>query len=696
MFGLRSKSSNATAIRWPELHALLEDDDRRAAIAHDYPADHHESFLVGLRRVSPETAEELMSAGRQLNTAGPLSHCPTIAVAGMLNSGKTSLVSVFLSEQGRARSLRGETNDQGTHRFVLWLPSTWRADAELWSMLVQRVGDALGQPPEFLADDPAVAHQQYNNAEGDESALAVPLIATDAGLDRIGVGLLDCPDIVSDASFGRGAPEQRRELLRKAAAICSAFVVVTGAESIRDTTLSDLLRIAAELMPGVPRFLAVNKVRPRQTPDSVYVNSKELLESHRIDDLYAAYDFDVPASEPFIPKVDGQSSIDLHGQLPTFFQVSGDPDDNPPAAIPETQLRSRLLTSLPQSLDHSELFEQVRLALESRVRQLIWKDGVEGLQQASRENLNCIDHVRDDLLGAVLEFFAKKQPGGKITELRLHHSESIILQLSEAFAKAAPWYARFGMRLNSRIRRLWGGAGELIGRFTPSRIAQDTAAGIRQKFRDGKQGSLLTAPRLSDAVLARLAITDLPAASTEDQLQEQCDHAIHRFLAEDYTSLDEGRLQEAAAEVWSNMPVAKKVKAGLTPLAILFAAFGAALMVPIDFGGSGVILAASFKELLVAAGVSVAGAAWGGGLSIVDVERQAAIQQISNFLAVICDAFGIPRYETRKAPTIHVAERPLKLPVPTIDSQVQVEKTMRRWTVRDSFLEELEQHVRQS
>ncbi len=137
--------------------------------------------------------------------------------------------------------------------------------------------------PKCSPTRPPHAHAQYNNQAGQADALAVPLVATDPKLDEVGIGLLDCPDIVSDEAFGLGSPEARRELLGKAATLCSAFIVVTSAESSRDTTLGDLLRIAADLMPGVPRLLAVNKIRPRQTPDQVYETFQPLARNHGIE-----------------------------------------------------------------------------------------------------------------------------------------------------------------------------------------------------------------------------------------------------------------------------------------------------------------------------------------------------------------------------------------------------------------------------
>ncbi|WP_164100656.1 hypothetical protein [Candidatus Laterigemmans baculatus] len=691
MFRFGRASDPGSPIRWTQLLPLLEDDDRRAAVEREFPEPGRESFFSALRRTAPEAAESVLSAGRQLHAAAPLAKHPTVAVAGMLNSGKTSLVATFLSPAGRRRTLRGESNKQGTHRFVLWLPSRWQEDAELWGLLVQRIGDALGHAPEMLSEDPQTAHDQYNNQSGGEGALAIPLVATDPGLDAVGMGLLDCPDIVSDAAFGRGSPEIRRDLLRRAAKLCSGFIIVTGGEAIRDATLGDLLRIATELMPGVHRLLAVNKVRPRQTPDQLWENTRSLVEHHRVDALYAAYDYEVPAAEPFIPKTaEPEERVDDDDRLPKFFRVSEDPDDNPPATLSA----DRLLASLPASLDRTELFEQVRLALEEGLRKAVWDEGIDRLAAAAEEATKEAQRMRHDLLLSALDFFARREPGGKISELRLHQSERIVRQLTQAFADAAPWYARFGMQLNSRLRKLWGGAGDLVERLTPSQMASSAANSIKEKIKVGKQGSVLTPERLRDAIMPRVDLSRLPGIDSEETLIHRGSRAIERFDDEDFTSLDPHRLQLAVGEVWRQMPVTKKLKAGLTPLAVVFAAFGAALMIPLDFGGTGVIAFASIKELLFAAGLSVAGAAWGGGLTSGDVEQQAARQQLSNFLAVLCDALGVPRWTNEGTPiTIEVAGRKLQLPEPTIAPRPSADAALVQWHLRDEFIRELQQQL---
>ncbi|MCA9136538.1 MAG: hypothetical protein KDB00_07260, partial [Planctomycetales bacterium] len=287
MFGQKRRKT-LTQIDWPRLKALLEDDDRRAAVERLYPEARNESFLTALRRVDAKMADDVMSLGRQVFHGARLAEFPTLAVAGMLNSGKTSLVAGLLSRHGRSRTLRGVANHQGTHRFVLWLPQKWRAEPSLWQLLLDDFGDAVGHPPELLAEMPEEAHEQYNNRRGGADALGVPLVATDPALDDLGIGLLDCPDIVSDEVFGVGSPERRRELLGKASTFCSAFLVVSTPGMARDRTLGEILQTISDLMPGIPRLLAVNKIRPSQTPEDVLESFEPQASKFGVERVYGA------------------------------------------------------------------------------------------------------------------------------------------------------------------------------------------------------------------------------------------------------------------------------------------------------------------------------------------------------------------------------------------------------------------------
>ena len=114
MFGYRRNKPNHS-LDWPSLQSLLEDDDRRAAIEYTYPTDGRDSFLNATRNLDAQVVTELLASGRQLHTAERLAGWPTVAVAGMLNSGKTSLVATFLSEEGQARTKSLATGPVSSH-----------------------------------------------------------------------------------------------------------------------------------------------------------------------------------------------------------------------------------------------------------------------------------------------------------------------------------------------------------------------------------------------------------------------------------------------------------------------------------------------------------------------------------------------------------------------------------------------------
>ncbi len=695
MFGLR-RNRPVESVQWRTLLPLLEDDDRRAPLVRIHPPPGgdssrndpptRESFLGALARIDPKVENAVRSAGKQLHWASEVVNFPTVAVAGMLNSGKTSLVATFLSEAGRNRTLRGNSNHEGTHRFVLWLPEKWKTDQECFGMLVSRIGDALGSTPEMLSSDPALAHAQYNNAAQQLAAASIPLIATDPGLDTAGIALLDCPDIVSDAAFGLGTPDQRRELLGRAAALCSSFIVVASAEQSRDSTLSEMLQIASEKMPGVPRLLAVNKIRARsQSPSQVLQTFKPLVDRHGIATVYAAYDFEVTNCQPYIPREllsKTGYSLSADDELPVFFSLSPDPEQNPPLPIAP----DRLLVTLPTQLDRSKLSEQFQNALEAGLRAAVWDDGLRVLRANTDKLKQDTIAGQKCLLDAALEFFAHGDPGGEIHELRLHQSERILRQLSESFVATAPWYARMNVKVHSSIKRLFGGAGDMVRQLLPTAQMRSTAERVKARIEDGSVGGLITQDRLLGAVHNHSAFA--PWNAKDQWLGEACETAIRRYDRDDFTSLDPRRLDAACREMWANLKTGEKVKAGVAPLATMLAAFGGVLLIPIDFGATA-IASASIAELFAAAGLTAFMAHWVGRQNIESVGQQAAKQQLSDFHAVLCDTFGIARDETGMS--IRIRGAGVLLPKPTINRREPVGPLLPLFELSPAFENELTQ-----
>ncbi|MEL7266632.1 MAG: hypothetical protein AAFP69_17745, partial [Planctomycetota bacterium] len=154
IFFRRNETETDDGPQWDSVRSLLEDDGPRGMLRQLFPGQSPQSFLAALRQMDSSAAGAIELAGHQLQMSSVLAQYPTLAVAGMLNSGKTSLVATFLSENGRDRTLRGVGDAEGTHRFVLWLPQAWRADTSVWDLLMQRIGSAIGNSPEILSDDP--------------------------------------------------------------------------------------------------------------------------------------------------------------------------------------------------------------------------------------------------------------------------------------------------------------------------------------------------------------------------------------------------------------------------------------------------------------------------------------------------------------------------------------------------------------
>ena len=681
----------SSRIRWSSVSSLLQDESNLAAIDATYPLKQRISFLSALEQISPAEAQSIHEAGRRLGVASQLANYPIIAIAGMLNSGKTSLVATFLSDNGRSRSLRGESNREGTHRFVLWLPETWREDADVWGLLMSRLAESLGQPPEMLADDPNVAHQQYNNAKGDADALGIPLVATDPGLDQTGVGLLDCPDIVTSEAFGKGAVEARQSFLSRAATLCSGFVIVTDFSAIRAKTVGHLLQIAAESMPQVNRYLAINMIRPKYQPREVREDISPLLDSHGIIGSYLAYDFEIPGSDKLTPSIGDNG--DSEDPLPVFFETPEESDATPIQDLPA----ERLLSALPSRLNRSALFEGFLKSQELAVTKCVWESGFDWVRDNIDQQHAFACNARQAICDSALDFFARRGNDGEIAELRLHQSPQIISQLTEAFSQAAPWYARLGMRMNGFFANLTLKATSVLRSLNLSGAARDKAHEIRDMMRQGSRGAMLTAPRLRDAFVLHDVAGQMRIELQRDLLDEKCQMIVGRFDEEDKTVLDPQQLRETAEAMWADQSLIKKLQHGLTPLAAMLASFAAVMMVPVDGGGTLIVMHASIAELLLAAGFTGLVTAWNSHGSLKAMELQAAKQQLSEFVAICCDALGVPRLSdhTKEAKPIefHVAGRRQTLPTPDATSKPPVDPPLRIWTLRHEFESELHKRL---
>ena len=157
-----SISTSAPSETWQQLAGLLEQSAGSVGLTRVYPdvatksnIPVHLSLLAGLAEVKVGVTSEHAARGEQLHedltgllhqlrVFESISRCPILAVTGLLNAGKSSLLSTYLSPENRARVLTGLNNASGTHRFVLWLPKIWWDDSELLNTLISFLSGLFG------------------------------------------------------------------------------------------------------------------------------------------------------------------------------------------------------------------------------------------------------------------------------------------------------------------------------------------------------------------------------------------------------------------------------------------------------------------------------------------------------------------------------------------------------------------------
>jgi hypothetical protein len=704
---------------------------------------------LGSRQIPVERAEREQAARlkerlegltQQLHALHAVGNCPVVGVAGLLNSGKSSLVATYLSPEGRQRVLRGAANSQGTHRFVLWLPSAWWSQPDLLHALRDQLTTLFSVPPEELSNDAAEAYRQYNgellgSVPAAADPLSVPLLAHDPGLDQLGLGLLDCPDIQSafwaqsfhgsrpdsapdralltrqvsgqdseqasglhlgqvskqdtgqmagpdsgpasgsQSEFNRGPAgsthrytsrsedaeeiqQRRRAHLARIGRLCSAFVVVSKFGSLGEQRLLDILETLRDTMPGVPRILAVNKVKARYAPEVVYAESRPLVERYQMQAVYLAYDFRSHWAEQRLPPTPASMSLEAGEALPVFFQPG------------EAHASPKYLHQLADLLQPGTLVVEGRRSIlgqmEAGAAQAVaW---VENCQHSRARQLT---HAWQAIADACFEFMAQRDASDRAIGLRLQTSPAIVSQMSDSLCRAAPWSMRLSLAVDRSVRNLQHSIADSASKFAWLRSA---AGGISQfvgRFRQGETGKVVNADRFARQLTScdhRGALQALPT----ELLVERCETALTRFKLENTVRLDPEWLDQWAAETWKHMPMKRKLYVGALPLAPVFGPLLAVTFIPFDAGGTAVLVFATTKELLAAAGIAAMATPVLSGNQVTDlVEREAAWSQLGELFAVTCDSIGIPRPEPQEMPGVSLggqqraltaSQLPLKLP----------------------------------
>lgn len=588
-----------------------------------------------LAQVAPEHGEALERAAVLAET---MLAVPIIAVAGLNDQGKSSLVASFLSPAGAARVLRGTRLNQATYRFTLWLPDLWRQDPVLLSAINKALAGLFGRAPWPLPDSAEALGLQNANAE-----LDVPLLAWDKKLNELGIGLLDCPDIQKrPPGAAEDAADRRHEMLTRAARLCAVTLVVARHENITTTEF----RRVEQALPANGRVWAFNQVRDLQ-PAQVLAEAREALALPPEALCYAAYDYDLRQYETRTPHWDPNLDDEVTARFPCFFRLVPDAAENTPGRIDE----SRSIHRLPRELDRAarmrefqrtvlhDFREKAEAGLHAAEHALAGQD--ERLQRAC-------EHVWDACCGAL-----KGRDGQRIV-----FSAEMAQSLAQSLINCAPWWIRTQLACKALVGKGVRATAEFAARLTPEAM---TRFGGTLVFAAGKMAKSFRKPAAPPPpqaeepvpeLLTRLLLGSWRAAGhliEENELRPAVDRIIERFNTHGLANLPDKRWDEIATKFWEDAP---KGRAAIATAGSLLLGLGLVIWTALEpLSGSTLwafsvgthAVALTVTELFAAVGLSaLVHTACAVGLQH-SLEQQLGPRQRYRFFLFACDELGLPR-----------------------------------------------------
>lgn len=408
-----------------------------AFMCQEWPDFQNLTWRQAFNMMKPGQGEALQE---RLRLAKEVDQTPTVAITGLINSGKSSLVSLFLSQSGRSRVLRGFGDRGGTHRFTLWVPAGWGQKEDFFFALREKLKRSFGSEPELLDDRPERAQAQQR----DQNRLGIPLLALDPALDRLRFCLLDCPDAQRKSELEKEGQNLRLDLLEQASAFCSGIVFVTTRRDLQVRQAEEILR----RMPGAVRFFAINMCRPEDVPEAVRTEAETAFRVRDEDRVFIAYDFLIERNRQRSPHWDRFWEIppEQRDQLafPSFFEVLRDPVDNHPERVGQ----NRSILALPTMISPEVMREK-----------------------RHREHLDCFSSEWNRSLQELLSWMEKKQRStdravselvAEFNPLFQHEGEEkflatprLLTEMNESFMRTSPLLVRPFWKLRVRTEKMF-------------------------------------------------------------------------------------------------------------------------------------------------------------------------------------------------------------------------------------------------
>lgn len=641
---------------WKEIHRLVSQPEPPGGVVSATNPDQRTSVIDLATRAETSnrgdrrgTAAEQPAALGLADILSRLEHfsvtsrAPIVGITGMLNAGKSSLLATFLSPAGRRLVPRGAGNSSGTHRFVLWLPIRWREEEELLGVVRGLLTELFDCSPDTLSSEPDEAARQYTGASASSTA---PILAFDEGLDSLELGLLDCPDLQSgfqtSAVTATDLPASRQQQLSAIGRLCSAFIAVGRIADLHDDRFVSLLQLLRETMPGVARVFAINRVKARYSLETVIQETKQLRDRFGVDATYVAYDYRSSRTEDLIPKYPSALMRETPDeQHPIFFctNTAGDIE---------------YLQDLSQRLDAGRLVRESSRSLRMQLKEKTFRTAA-WLDDASVRNGETCTGGWNAIGNAAHDFMSDRSGDGGKSELRLQTSPAIVGQIADSLQRTAPGWMRASLKIDKFARSLQQ---KVVDAASSLKILGSAGRNVKQlarRLKSGGAAEVVTPARMSEA-LRSWDQAGVFSHCADGALQPACELAFGNFKQHDTTQLDDDALDAWSREIWKNMSLRQKLWKGAQPLAMVTAPFLAVILIPFDAGGTAVLVFASTKELLAAAGLAALLPPIGSGNEVLDiVHRETPWRQLSNLFALLCDALGFPRPTGPQLPKIEYA-----------------------------------------
>jgi hypothetical protein len=571
--------------------------------------------LAALEALRTRNREQAGRLERDFDFNRHFARLPIVAVAGLKNAGKSTLIASFLTAENRKRIPRGLARDRGTQRFTLWLPASWEADVNLLPQIKSRLADVFGHAVEALAADGAEAIRQQTLQGGMER----PLLAFDAALDSAGIALLDCPDIETAHGDSRET-NARLEMLARARDFCAGVIIVLTRERIEVSTVEVIHRH----LPQATRIYVINKIG-EEPAEAVATELAERLGS-RPELCYGAYDYRLADYTARAPDCDPNKALPSQSrEVPFFFEITS---DNAPGAIGESRSILHLSERIPPAvLQQRSQSESLRNFVKESA------DGLSEVELAAEAGRGDVEKAADELFKAVRRLRTKD---GK---LKFKPDAEILDQMQRSIARSAPWWLPVRMGNGLRAGVSW------IGRKLTfmQRFGKAEIAGMRETVEKWAAGSGEVADEI--AAWARLN----GGAGDAEKWKADAEEIMRRFNNEERSNLSEEEWTVLTKEFWQKAPKLKAASAiigtfvaGLALTAwLVFEPVGGTLAAKILAGK--LILGVNVGEFLACVGLGgLAGTAAAQWLSQ-GIESKIGLQQVSNLYAIAADRLGVPR-----------------------------------------------------